>query len=105
MEAARTQGHELHVAFVDLSKAYDSVSREGLWSVLERFGVPPKMLSAVKQLHEGMQATVEVEGQQREPFPLESGVKQGSGLSPLQHYFRLRFVESTLPLCDDGRIL
>ncbi len=83
MEAARTGGHELHMAFVDLSKAYDSVARAGLWSLLDRLGVPPKMLDAIKQLHEGAQAMVEVEGRLSEPFPLRTGVKQGSGLSPL----------------------
>ena len=45
MEAARTGGNELHMAFVDLSKAYDSVARAGLWTLLDRLGVPPKMLS------------------------------------------------------------
>ena len=83
MEAARTGGHELHMAFVDLSKAYDSVAREGLWQLLERLGVPPKMLAAVRQLHEGAQAVVEVEGRFSEAFELRTGVKQGSGLSPL----------------------
>ena len=63
------------MAFVDLSKAYDSVARDGLWQLLERLGVPPKMLAAVRQLHEGAQAVVEVEGKFSEAFELRTGVK------------------------------
>ena len=28
--------------FIDLIKAFDSVPRDGLYAVLEKFGVPPK---------------------------------------------------------------
>ena len=46
--------------FVDLRKAYDSVPRQALWKVLEKYGVPEKMLNVVKSFHEGMHAEVRV---------------------------------------------
>ena len=41
---------------IDLQKAYDSVDRELLWEVLARFGVPEKMLTVIRQFHDGMRA-------------------------------------------------
>ena len=58
MEKTREHEDSLFTLFVDLRKAYNSVPRQALWRVLERCGVPPKMLSIVKSFHEGMQAEV-----------------------------------------------
>ena len=41
------------MCFIDLQKAYNSVDRELLWVVLARFGVPEKMLTVIRQFHEG----------------------------------------------------
>ena len=43
----------LHAAFVDLTKAFDTVSRDGLWKLLARLGCPRKFLTILRQLHEG----------------------------------------------------
>ena len=37
-------------AFVDLEKAYNNVSREKLWMVLEEYGVEGKLLRAIQVL-------------------------------------------------------
>ena len=44
-EGQRTSGCVIYTPFVDLRKAYDSVSRDVLCSVLEKCGVPPRMLN------------------------------------------------------------
>ncbi|PZC73778.1 hypothetical protein B5X24_HaOG208789 [Helicoverpa armigera] len=51
-EKCREQKTPLFVAFVDLNKAFDTVSREGMYSALESIGCPPKILSLVKSFHE-----------------------------------------------------
>ena len=33
--------------FVDLRKAYDCVTREALWAVLEKLGVPERMIEII----------------------------------------------------------
>ena len=38
-----------HVAFVDLVKAYDTANHELLLSILEKYGAPPKFVSATKE--------------------------------------------------------
>ena len=42
-----------YAAFVDLTKAFDTVSRGGLWKILARLGCPRKFLTILRQLHEG----------------------------------------------------
>ena len=49
----REQNKSLYAAFVDLTKAFDTVSRDGLWKILARLGCPLKFLTIPRQLHEG----------------------------------------------------
>ena len=53
----------LYLCFIDLTKAYDPVDRTLLWDVLARFGVPPRMLAVIRQLHDGMQACMRLDGE------------------------------------------
>ena len=52
-EKCREQNMGLYAAFVDLTKAFDTVSRDGLWKILARLGCPPKFLTILRQLNEG----------------------------------------------------
>ena len=38
------------MTFVDLNKAFDTVSREGLWKIMAKFSCPAKFISMVRQL-------------------------------------------------------
>ena len=51
----------LFLCFIDRTKAYGSVDRTLLWTVLGRFGIPPKKLAAIRQLHDGMRACVRLD--------------------------------------------
>ena len=46
------------MCFVDLAKAYDSVDRALLWTVLAWFGVPRKTLAVIRHFHNGMRARI-----------------------------------------------
>ena len=48
----------VYAAFVDLEKAYDSVSRSKLWVALKDYGVKGKLLAAVQSLYEEGRARV-----------------------------------------------
>ena len=50
-EKRREQNMGLYAAFVDLTKAFDTVSRDGLRKILARLGCPPKFLTILRQLH------------------------------------------------------
>ena len=72
----------VYAAFVDLEKAYDSVSRSKLWVALKDYGVKGKLLAAVQSLYEEGWARVRVAGKESCPFQVWKGVRQGCPLSP-----------------------
>ena len=51
-----------YAAFVDLTKAFGTVSCDGLWTILARLGCPAKYLIVLSQLHEGQQGQVKHNG-------------------------------------------
>ena len=57
-EVRRKAGVSLHMCFVDLQNAYDTVDRTLLWQVLTCIGVPPQMIAVIRQFHDGMRACV-----------------------------------------------
>ena len=81
-EKYREQTLSLYIAFIDLTKAFDLVSRSGLFRLLQRIGCPPKLLKIITSFHEEMQDTAQFDGSSSEPFPIKSGVKQGCVLAP-----------------------
>ena len=81
-EKCREQNMGLYATFIDLTKAFDTVSRTGLWLILERLGCPPKFLQMVMQLHENQRGQVRLTGDLSEPFRISNGVKQGCFLAP-----------------------
>ena len=81
-EKCREQNMALYAAFMDLTKAFDTVSREGLWRILGKLGCPPRFLSILQQLHIGQKGQVKHNGEFSDSFPIENGVEQGCVLAP-----------------------
>ena len=61
-EKCREQNQPLYLAFIDLTKAFDLVSRDGLFKMLPLIGCAPKLLSIVRSFHDGMMSTVQFDG-------------------------------------------
>ena len=80
-EKCQEQQKPLYIAFVDLTKAFDTVSRSGLYKILEKIGCPPRLLSLVESFHEDMQSTVNFDGTTSASFKIKKGVKQGCVLA------------------------
>ena len=83
MELAAYRHHPFYVLFVDLVKAYDSVSRAGVWTILRKKGVPAKFVELVKDYSSGKCTQVSVEGRLSASFELGTGLGQGCCLAPL----------------------
>ena len=81
-EKSREQNLPLYIAFIDLTKAFDLVSRDGLFKALEKIGCPPKLHSLIESFHSNMKGTVQFNGNLSEAFDIRSGVKQGCVLAP-----------------------
>ena len=67
----------LYIAFIDLSKTFDLVSRDGLFYVLPKIDCPPKLQSMIASFHTDTKGTVQFNGSSSEPFEIRSGVKEG----------------------------
>ena len=70
------------MTFVDLTKGFDTVSRNGLWKIMAKFGCPPRFIAMVWEFHDGMHARVQNDGEYSEPFPVTKGVKQACVMAP-----------------------
>ena len=81
---SQTAELSLHMCFIDLQHAYDTVHRTLLWQILTRIGVPPQMIAVIRQFHDGMKACVRPDdGVCSGWFEVEQGLRQGCVLSPL----------------------
>ena len=75
-------------SFINLTKAFDTVSHDGLWKILACLGCPPKFLTISCQLHEGQQGQVKHNGSLSGSFPLYRGVRQGCVFAPKIQVYR-----------------
>ena len=78
-EKCREQHRDLYRVFINLTKAFDMVSRSGLWLLLRKFGCTEKFTKILKSLHEGMLGRVNIGREFSEPF----GVRQGCVAGPI----------------------
>ena len=68
---------DFYMTFVDLAKAFGTVSHDRLWKIMAKFGCSPRFIAMVRQFHDGMQARVQNDGENSEPLPVIYGVKHG----------------------------
>jgi sorting nexin-29 len=81
----------VHQLFMDFKKAYDSVRREVLYSVLTDFGMPRKLLGLIKMCLKETYSRVHIRKFQSDKFPVQNDLKQGDALSPLLFNFALEY--------------
>lgn len=81
-EKSREQRQPLYLALIDLTKAFDLVDRRSPFTVLEKTGCPPILLTLIESFHEGMHARVQFDGDLSDKFPIRRGVKQGCVFAP-----------------------
>ena len=78
----KTKGR-FYCAFVDFTKAFDSINRNALWTKLQNIGVPTNMIIMLMSIYNKLEARVLTKNGCTESFPCPRGVKQGCILSPL----------------------
>ena len=73
----------LYITFVDFEKAFDSLDREVMWSLMGHYGIPQKFISIIKEMYQDSTCRVIHNGKLTDSFDIKTGVKQGCLLSPI----------------------
>src|ERR1700729_2184789 len=74
---------QMNIAFVDQEKAFDRVSREILWGILENYGVKGPLLDCVRAIYRESKSAVRTRAGLTNWFPITTGVRQGCVLSQI----------------------
>ncbi len=83
IEKAMGRKEKLFCCFLDLSKAFDSVSQQKLWCKLNDIGLPGKLLNSIQIMYKEARAAVLWNNEISEEFMCNIGVRQGCSLSPI----------------------
>jgi exonuclease III len=84
-----------YVLFVDIVKAFDSVNREMLWQILEKYGIPKETISVIKKMYTDVRIKLSIE-EAEAFFNSTSGVKQGDNLAPVLFLFAIQAAVETM---------
>jgi hypothetical protein len=72
-----------YCAFIDISKAYDKIWRDGLWYKLWKCGIRGKMWRILKNIYKKVESSILLGDYRTAFFEIEVGLRQGCILSPL----------------------
>lgn len=81
MEKYKEYNKPLYNAFIDYTKAFDSISHEAIWESLEEQGVSLSYITIIKNICSHSKARIQLETL-GDLFKIERGVRQGDLLSP-----------------------
>lgn len=79
----QSQNRQLYCAFIDYSKAFDSVWRAGLWYKLICTGICGKVFTVIQHMYQNIKSCVTLNGIRSNFFNSYIGVRQGENLSPM----------------------
>lgn len=76
-------GEKYVASLLDLRKAYPRVNKPALWRLLSRYGLGPRCLRVLQDLHEGTEYRVRGREGVSEPWHPERGLREGCPSSPI----------------------
>ncbi|KAL0613148.1 retrotransposable element ORF2 protein [Plecturocebus cupreus] len=79
----RTKDKNHMIISIDAEKAFDKIQQPFMLKTLNKLGIDGTYLKIIKAIYDKPTASIILNGQKLEAFPLKSGTRQGCPLSPL----------------------
>ena len=67
-EGATAKQLPLYATFIDFKKAFDSIKRAMMFAVLRYYGIPEKIVQAIRTIYEGSTSKVPIDGKTSKEF-------------------------------------
>ena len=83
LQKCRERQIPTHHLFIDFKAAYDTIDRKELWSIMQRYHFPGKLIRLLEATMNGVQCKARVSNLTSESFESHRGLRQGDGLSCL----------------------
>jgi hypothetical protein len=93
----RQHGLESHAVFVDLVKAFDTVNQDLLCKILQKYGLPPKLVATISKLYKDCQIKINI-GKTHTKIDYTVGVHQEDNMSPILFLFVIQAFLETLQI-------
>ena len=84
-----------YAAFVDLVEAFDTINHDMMLKVLKRYGVPPKLRSAISRMYRDLKIVLKI-GKIEYKMSQTVGVRQGECMAPVIFLFMVTEFSKTL---------
>ena len=85
----------LYITFVDYKKAFDSIDRNVLFSILRHYGIPQEMVNAIRVLYDNSGSQVYIDGKYSPRFDVKTGILQGDVLAPFLFIIVMDYIIKT----------
>ena len=95
---------QLFLCFLDVAKAFDSVSHESLLAACSRAGIPSPLLAYISSVYSRSTTRLWVNGEKSEPIACRQGVRQGDPLSSMLFNFVVDWALSSLDPAEGASI-
>lgn len=82
LSEAKSQLRELHVATLDMAKAFNTVSHKAIRECCHEKGLPRGLIEYISNLYSNASTVLEIKGEKSESIRVGRGVRQGDPLSP-----------------------
>jgi len=83
IRSAKWEYRPLGVVFVDLAKAFDTVSRDHIMMALKQKVVDDHIISLITNMYRNVNTRIHLRNDQSDPIRIHTGVKQGDPMSPI----------------------
>ena len=97
---------KIFACFIDLKKAFDTVSRPALFLKLAKIGIGGKFFNTIKDMYTNDKIAIKIKNKLTDNIDCNIGVRQGDGLSPTLFNIFVNDIPEIFadPFCDSPKI-